>query len=293
MPDPLTTTQQPVPEGGGLLRIRMRLAYDGGGFSGWASQPALRTVQGGLASAIEQVLRVPNVRIVVAGRTDAGVHALGQVCHVDMPAWSWPGSDRAVRRLNAVLPADIRIFEAQQAPSGFDARFSARFRRYEFLISDSGLMDPRARGAVLVHPGALDVTAMHDAGAALVGEHDFAAFCRARPEASSVRTVRSLSVQRRDDPRDPALIAVDICADAFCHSMVRSVVGALIAVGRGTLSADRLATMLRTGRREGAFSTVAAHGLALVEVGYPPDALLADQARRARRFRGGPRPAPS
>lgn len=286
MPDPLTPTQQPAPEGGGLLRIRMLLAYDGQEFSGWASQPGLRTVQAELSAAIGRVLRVTRPRIVVAGRTDAGVHALGQVCHVDLPPEAWPGHQPAVRRLNAVLPADIRVLHTQLAAAGFDARFSAQFRRYEYLISDSGRMDPRARGSVLAHRGGLDVPAMQDAGRSLLGEHDFAAFCRARPEASSVRKVLALSVRRRADPRDPALIVVDICADAFCHSMVRSVVGALIAVGRGKLSAERVAMMVHSRRRDEGFKTVPAHGLALVEVGYPPDALLGEQARRARRFRG-------
>jgi tRNA pseudouridine38-40 synthase len=268
------------------IRIRVDLAYDGGRFHGWAMQPGLRTVQGELAAAVAQVLRVPQPRIVVAGRTDTGVHALGQVCHVDLPPHCWPGGSTAARRLNAVLPDDLRIRSADVAPAGFDARFSAMFRRYEYLISDSGSLDPRARGSVYVRRQPLAVTDMDAAAQQLVGEHDFAAFCRARPEASSVRTVLEIGATRRADPRDPALIAVGITADAFCHSMVRSVVGALIEVGRGALSAAELEAILAARTRVARFTTAPAHGLALMEVGYPDDAELAAQAQRARRFRG-------
>ena len=268
------------------LRIRLDLAYDGAAFFGWARQPGLRTVQGELTAAITQVLRVPEPRVVVAGRTDTGVHALGQVCHVDLPPHCWPGGQTAARRLNAVLPDDVRIRSADIAPEGFDARFSAMFRRYEYLISDSGALDPRARGSAYVRRQPLDVDAMNIAAQHLVGEHDFAAFCRARPEASSVRTVLEIGATRRDDPRDPALLAVGITADAFCHSMVRSVVGALLAVGQGALSASELQAILEARTRVARFTTAPAHGLALMEVGYPDDAELAAQAQRARRFRG-------
>lgn len=279
--------QQPATDGGGLLRIRLDLAYDGTQFSGWAVQPGLRTVCGELVSALQQVLRLNTPpAVVVAGRTDAGVHALGQVCHVDLPSGNWPGERDGVRRLNAVLPADIRVRSASVAPAGFDARFSAQWRQYDYLISDSGLLDPRARDSVLVVRGRLDTDAMHVAGQALVGEHDFAAFCKARPEASSVRTVLDLQVRRREDPRDPALIDVRIIADAFCHSMVRSIVGALVAVGEGRLTASQVAQILGEAQRVPLFATVAPHGLALTEVGYPAPDELADQAQRARRFRG-------
>jgi tRNA pseudouridine38-40 synthase len=285
MPDP-EHVQQPVASSGGLLRIRLDLAYDGRQFFGWARQPGLRTVQGELAQALSRVLQVPEPRIVVAGRTDTGVHALGQVSHVDLPQPCWPGDDACVRRLNAVLPEDVRIVRAAVAPDGFDARFSALSRRYEYLISDSGLLDPRARGSVVVRRRALDAIAMHEAAQVLCGEHDFAAFCKARPEASSVRTVLAVGVERRDDPRDPRLISVGITADAFCHSMVRSVVGALVAVGEGRLDRDDLASILARATRTSRFATAPAHGLVLVEVGYPAPEQLAAQAQRARRFRG-------
>lgn len=269
-----------------ILRIRLDLAYDGSAFHGWAKQPGLRTVLGEVESALSRVLRTPDAAVVVAGRTDTGVHALGQVCHVDLPAADWPGEALAVRRLNAVLPDDILIRSAAIADPGFDARFSPLWRRYEYLISDSGLLDPRARNSVYVRRRKLDVDGMHQAAQVLVGEHDFAAFCKARPDASSVRTVLTIGVSRRDDPRDPHLIVVTITADAFCHSMVRSIVGALQAVGEGRLDAEDLKEILDRRARTPVFATAPAKGLALVKVGYPPAADLAGQAQRARRFRG-------
>jgi tRNA pseudouridine38-40 synthase len=286
MPERLPATQEPAPQGSGLLRIRVDLAYDGSQFSGWAAQPGRRTVQGELQTAFARVLRVPDARIVVAGRTDAGVHSLGQVCHADIPEQWWPGGELCARRLNAVLPPDVRVRACAPAPPGFHARFSAQHRRYHYLISDSGRLDPRARNAVLLRRRALDAALMHRAGQALVGEHDFSAFCRARPGASAVRTVLSLSVSRTRDPRDPRLLGVDIAADAFCHSMVRSIVGALMAVGEGRLAPAELADILAARLRTPKVPTAPAHGLALVEVGYPSDADLAEQARRARRYRG-------
>lgn len=267
-------------------RIRLDLAYDGGAFHGWAKQPNLRTVSGELETAIMRVLRVEDPQIVVAGRTDTGVHALGQVCHMDIPEGAWPGDLACSRRLNAVLPDEIRVRAATVAPEGFDARFSARFRRYEYLLSDSGQLDPRARNAVVLHRHSLDAEMMHLASQMLLGEHDFAAFCKARPEASSVRTVVAAAVERRSDPRDPRLIAVGLTADAFCHSMVRSIVGALIVVGRGRLTPAEMAAMLQVGQRTAHFATAAPHGLVLVEVSYPPAAEMAQQAQRSRRFRG-------
>jgi tRNA pseudouridine38-40 synthase len=272
------------------LRIRLALAYDGTAFHGWARQPGMRTVAGELQAAVARVLGVGQPHMVVAGRTDAGVHALGQVCQIDIPAASWPGETACVRRLNAVLPEDVRIRSATLAPDGFDARFSAKFRRYEYLVSDSGELDPRARHAVLVRRRTLDTDAMDAAARVLLGEHDFAAFCKARPEASSVRTVLAAGVTRRADPRDPRLIAVGLSADAFCHSMVRSIVGALMAVGEGRLDGEELAQILRRGQRSSAFATAPAHGLVLAEVGYPAAEELARQATRARRFRGAASP---
>lgn len=279
--------QQPAADDrGGLLRVRLDLAYDGSRFHGWAMQPGLPTVCGVLADALAEVLRVQRPTIVVAGRTDTGVHALGQVCHVEIPEHRWPGEQRLQRALNAVLPADVRVRKADIAAAGFDARFSALYRRYEYLISDSGRLDPRARSCVLDRRRRLDVDAMHSAAQVFLGEHDFAAFCKARPAASSVRTVLQADVGRAADPRDPELITIVIAADAFCHSMVRSIVGALIAVGEGRLAADEVTGVLAAAQRVPLFATAPAHGLTLVHVGYPAAHEFAEQAQRARRFRG-------
>lgn len=268
------------------MRVRLDLAYDGSGFHGWARQPGLRTVQDELSAGLGRVLRIEPPRLVVAGRTDTGVHALGQVCHADVPRAIWPGPQRCAHRLNAVLPPDLRVLRIDAAPQGFDARFSALFRRYEYLISDSGRLDPRARNAVYARRRRLDVAAMREAAQVLLGEHDFAAFCKARPDASSVRTVLAAGAVRGSDPRDPELVTVGITADAFCHSMVRAIVGALIVVGESRLTVADLAQILTARVRTSRFATAPAHGLALVEVGYPPTDQLAEQAVRARRFRG-------
>jgi tRNA pseudouridine38-40 synthase len=289
----------PEPSGpGGLVRLRLDVAYDGTGFHGWARQPGLRSVQAELEAALRAVLRVPAevpVRLAVAGRTDAGVHASGQVCHADVPSGDWlrllaggtgEGAERGAvlrRRLNGLLPADLRVRGAGPAPVGFDARWSASWRRYAYLVADDpAQQDPRTRGYVLWHPRRLDVAALQAAAAPFLGEHDFAAFCRARPDASSVRTIQAIGWERRDD----GVVAFDVRADAFCHSMVRSLVGAFLAVGDGRWPVERPAALLAAGARVPGTTTAPAHGLTLVGVGYPPDADLAAQAARARRWRG-------
>src|SRR3990170_3978236 len=159
------------------MRLRLDVAYDGADFSGWAAQPGRRTVQGELEAAIGTVLRVPQVRLTCAGRTDSGVHARGQVCHLDVDVPVEPSDLR--RRLAGVLPGDLRVRAVAEAPPGFDARFSATWRRYAYRVCDDpAALDPLRRGHVLAWPRALDVAAMNDAAQRLVGEHDFAAFCR-------------------------------------------------------------------------------------------------------------------
>ena len=279
---------------GGLVRLRLDVSYDGTAFHGWARQPGLRSVQAELEGALRAVLRVPAsvpVRVAVAGRTDAGVHATGQVCHCDVPAAAWeegarPEEESAAlgRRLNGLLPAELRVRHVSPAPGGFDARWSARWRRYEYLVADDPSdRDPRTRGHVLWHPRRLDVPAMDAAARPFMGEHDFAAFCRARPDASSVRTIHEIAWQRADGDGP---VRFDIRADAFCHSMVRSLVGAFLAVGDGRWPIDRPAELLAAGVRVPAIATAPAHGLTLVEVGYPDEAELAAQAILAKRWRG-------
>lgn len=274
---------------GGLVRLRLDVAYDGTGFHGWARQPGLRSVQGELEPALRAVVRLPTgttVRVAVAGRTDAGVHATGQVCHADLPGAAGVGPidwHTLRRRLNGLLPPDLRVRRVTPAPPGFDARWSASWRRYAYLVADApAAQDPRTRGHVLWHPRSLDVAAMAAAAAPFVGEHDFVAFCRARAGASTVRTVHEIDWRR--PAHGPIELAVR--ADAFCHSMVRALVGAFLAVGDGRWPVERPVELLAAGVRAPAIQTAPAHGLTLVEVGYPPDQDLAAQAQRARRWRG-------
>ena len=300
------------PGDGGLVRVRLEVAYDGGGFSGWAAQPGRRTVQGVLEEALGRVLRVP-VGLTVAGRTDAGVHAIGQVVHADLPAEAWAalgrpgrrgggpdaagtasGADAAgtgsgtaagsdlVRRLAGVLPPDVRVWTVGVAAAGFDARFSALWRRYAYRVTDApGGADPLRRHDTLAWPRPLDRDALAAASAGLLGEHDFAAYCRRREGATTVRTLLQL-----DWDRDPAgVLVATVRADAFCHSMVRSLVGALLAVGDGRRPPAWPASLLTAGERSGAVTVAPAHGLTLVEVAYPPDPDLAARAEATRRRR--------
>ena len=230
-------------------------------------------MQGVLQDALAQIGRAP-VALTVAGRTDAGVHALGQVAHADVPAPPEP------RRLNGVLPLDVRVTAVTTVPGDFDARFSALWRRYEFRVCD-GVVNPLRRRYVLAWPRALNAQAMARAASKLVGEHDFVAFCRYREWATSVRTIRSFDVTRDGDE-----IACVVQADAFCHSMVRSLVGALIAVGEGRRDEAWPASLLSRTARADDVTVAPPHGLTLVEVGYPPDAELAARAGLTRRRRG-------
>ena len=273
------------------MRIRLDLSYDGTDFKGWATQPSLRTVQGTLEEALATTLRVPVVRVVCAGRTDTGVHARGQVVHVDVEPEDVaraagrseePPLAALLRRLNGVLPADVRVRRAAEAPDGFDARFSATWRRYAYRVADDpALVDPLVRSHVLAWPRALDLDAMNAAAASLVGLRDFASFCKQREGATTVRTLQELSWTR-----DETGVAVArVVADAFCHSMVRSLVGCLIAVGEGRRPPEWAAEMMAARRRDPAVTVVHAHGLTLEEVGYPEGAELAAQAERARNTR--------
>ena len=276
------------------MRLRLDLAYDGTDFHGWASQPGLRTVQGLLEAALAQVLRVPEVAVTCAGRTDTGVHARGQVLHLDVDAEvlaasagrsTDPPTTALLRRLNGVLPLDVRVRALVEAPAGFDARFSPLWRRYAYRVADDpALVDPLVRTAVLAWPRPLDLAAMNEAAAALLGEHDFAAFCKRREGATTIRALHEL---RWD--RDAAGLAVaTVRADAFCHHMVRGLVGAMLAVGDGRREPPWVGEVLSRGVRDGGVTVVQAHGLTLEEVRYPADDELATRAEATRvvRVRG-------
>jgi tRNA pseudouridine38-40 synthase len=269
------------------VRLRIDLAYDGAAFHGWARQDGLRTVQGALEEALDTVLRTSGCALTVAGRTDAGVHARGQVAHLDIDPDALAASgDRRdgprdaalLRRLNGVLDPDVRILRVGEAPAGFDARFSAVWRRYCYRIGDSAeAVDPLVRGHVLAWPRPLDLDRMNDAAALLLGEHDFASFCRKREGATTIRSLLDLSWARRG-----GVAEATVRADAFCHNMVRSLVGCMIAVGEGRRDPDWAGEVLARRTRDSAVTVVQAHGLTLEEVGYPSDDELAAQADRTR-----------
>lgn len=279
------------------LRIRLDLSYDGTDFAGWATQPGLRTVQNVLEDGLATVLRttvlgLPLPRLTVAGRTDSGVHARGQVAHLDIDSIAWDGlpgrsgrgpGEALVTRLAGVLPRDVVVHRADVAPEGFDARFSALRRRYAYRVSDaSATRDPLRRSHVLWHHRPLDAEAMHAAAIALLGRHDFAAFCKPREGATTIRTLEVLDWQRPTVGADTGLVVATVQADAFCHSMVRALVGASLAVGEGRRSPTWLADLLASRRRDPAGPVVAARGLTLERVEYPPVEELAARAEQTR-----------
>lgn len=274
------------------IRLRLDIAYDGTNFRGWGQQPGLRTVQGELQSALATVFGrfgEPPV-LTVAGRTDAGVHALGQVAHLDVSheqlaalnrSRPRSGASALADRLNGIagLDADVWVSRSSIAPAGFDARFSAIWRRYEYRIADaSAVRNPLERLGTLWFPRALDAAAMNEAAGSLLGLHDWASFCKQRDGATSIRTLQEFVWERHHS----GVLVARVKADAFCHSMVRALVGATIAVGEGKLTATRLLELRDERVRTSEFKVVPARGLTLMEVGYPDDAELAARAEQTR-----------
>lgn len=270
------------------MRLRIDLAYDGSDFKGWARQPALRTVQGDLEAALATALRLPEVAVTCAGRTDTGVHARGQVVHVDVEEAALadsagrspdPPLEALTRRLNGILAADVRVHAVVEAADGFDARFSAVWRRYAYRVADRPTTaDPLTRNHVLAWPRPLDVAAMNAAARLLIGEHDFASFCKRREGATTIRTLLDLHWYRDAEERAVATVR----ADAFCHNMVRSLVGCMLAVGEGRQEPAWAGEVLGRAARDPGVVVVPPHGLTLEEVGYPAAAQLARQAEQAR-----------
>ncbi|MEV8602312.1 tRNA pseudouridine(38-40) synthase TruA [Streptomyces griseoviridis] len=274
----------------GYVRVRLDLSYDGGGFHGWAKQAGgRRTVQGEIEDALRTVTRSKDgtpFDLTVAGRTDAGVHARGQVAHIDLPGELWAEHrEKLLKRLAGRLPKDVRVWSLTEAPEGFNARFSAIWRRYAYRVTDHpGGVDPLLRGHVLWHDWPLDVAAMNEAGRLLLGEHDFAAYCKRREGATTIRTLQELSLVRGDD----GIVTATVRADAFCHNMVRSLIGALLFVGDGHRGPEWPGKVLAAGVRDSAVHVVRPHGLTLEEVGYPADGLLAARSKEARNKRSLP-----
>jgi len=271
-----------------LIRWRLDISYDGANFSGWAAQAGRRTVQGELEVWLARILRLAeHPRLVCAGRTDAGVHARGQVAHVDLDAATLDeGATALTRRLNGVLGGDCVVRRISIAPPGFDARFGAIWRRYVYRISDAGVPpDPLYRYQIAQLPVEVDLARFNEAAAGLLGLKDFGAFCRGREGASTIRTLLELSGRRVASGPMAGVIECTVRADAFCHSMVRSLVGALVAVATGRRDHEWLAEVMERGVRDSTILVMPAHGLTLEEVGYPADHELAARAREARAVR--------
>jgi tRNA pseudouridine38-40 synthase len=289
------TNEPAIDSDGGFVRLRLDIAYDGTEFAGWATQAGQRTVAGVLEEALGTVFRTPVV-LRAAGRTDTGVHASGQVAHVDVPTealgHAYPRAPRPqdpefqplVRRLGRFLPEDVRVLDIVRAPAGFDARFSALRRHYEYRLSTAPFgATPQQARFVTPWPRRLDVAAMTEASGALVGLHDFAAFCRHRDGATTIR-----DLQRFDWDVDEDLVTAHVTADAFCWSMVRSLVGAVLAVGEGRRDAAWCAGLLDVTARSSAFAAAPARGLSFVGVDYPPDDQLAARILITRDLRTRP-----
>lgn len=281
-----------IDSGGGHVRLRLDIAYDGTDFAGWAVQAGQRTVAGVIDEALSTVFRTPVVTR-TAGRTDTGVHATGQVAHIDIPVdavtHAYPRTTRAgdgeftplVRRLARLLPADVRVREIVRAPAGFDARFSALRRHYAYRLSLAPYgVEPHEARFVTPWTKSLDLDAMAAASRELLGLNDFAAFCRHRPGATTIRELQQLSWTR-----DGHYVTAHVTADAFCWNMVRSLVGALLAVGEGRRTAAWTAGLLSESHRSSDFAAAPARGLTLVRVDYPPDDQLAARIAVTRDLR--------
>lgn len=258
----------------GFCRLRIELAYDGTNFSGWAVQPDRRTVQQSVEEALSKIARI-NVETIVAGRTDAGVHATGQVIHVDVPEEM--GLDDLGYKLNRILDEDVRINKIEIAPPAFHARFSALRRYYEYRILDENkVIQPMARLNTASWYRPLDVDLMNHASALLLGTHDYAAFCKFREGGTTIRTLETYQ-WRRD--RDGYLLA-DVVADAFCYSMVRNLVGAIVCVADGRKDPEWISTLLENKERVSDSLVFPARGLTLYKVDYPDAAELLERAKK-------------
>ena len=258
----------------GFLRLRIDLAYDGTNFSGWAVQPDRRTVQVQVEQAIEKIARVP-IESIVAGRTDAGVHATGQVIHVDIP--ESVGLEDLAYKLNRILDEDIRINKIEIAPPAFHARFSALRRYYQYRILDENkVIQPLARLNTAGWYRPLDVNLMNEGSQLLLGTHDFAAFCKFREGATTIRTLEKYEWVRDSE----GYLIADVVADAFCYSMVRNLVGAVVCVADGRFEPSWIRTLLENKERVSDSLVFPARGLTLYKVDYPDAAELLERAKK-------------
>ena len=258
----------------GFRRLRIDLAYDGSNFAGWAKQPDRRTVQECIETALATISQIAPETI-VAGRTDAGVHATGQVIHVDLP--ESVSLDDLVYKLNRILDQDVRIHNISIAPEAFHARFSALRRYYRYkILDDNKVLDPLARLDVSTWYRPLDLDVMNKTSALLLGEHDFAAFCKFREGATTIRTLEKYEWKRSPE----GFLVADIVADAFCYSMVRNLVGAVVCVADGRFDPEWIVGVLNNKERVSDSLVFPARGLTLYQVDYPNDAELLERAKK-------------
>ena len=262
----------------GFFRARITLAYDGTDFFGWARQRDQRTVQGELESAL-QTLYQRDLETVVAGRTDAGVHAINQVCHVDLPELEY---ENLAYRLNRILTEEIRVKSVDRAPYGFHARFGALRRHYIYkILDDNQIIDPLQRFDIAPWYRKLDVAKMNLAAQTLLGEHDFHSFARFRENSTTVRTLERLEFERQND----GSIVGYVSADAFLYNMVRSIVGTLVYVGEGRFTAEWVRETLEKRERPSDSIVFPARGLTFVGVDYPSDEELVARATKTMNLR--------
>ena len=258
----------------GFRRLRIDLAYDGTNFAGWAKQPDRRTVQECIEEALAKISRI-SPESIVAGRTDAGVHATGQVIHVDLP--ESVALEDLVYKLNRILDQDVRINKISIAPEAFHARFSALRRYYRYkILDDNKVLDPLARLDVETWYRPLDLEVMNKTSALLLGEHDFAAFCKYREGATTIRTLEKYEWKRSPE----GFLVADIVADAFCYSMVRNLVGAVVCVADGRFDPEWIVGVLNNKERVSDSLVFSGRGLTLYQVDYPNDSELLERAKK-------------
>jgi tRNA pseudouridine38-40 synthase len=262
----------------GFRRLRIDIAYDGTNFSGWGAQPDRRTLQDLVEEAISRISR-SDVASIVAGRTDAGVHATGQVIHVDVPDAMFSSGLTYTDfrfKLNRILDEDVRIMLITDAPPGFHARFSALRRKYVYKILDNNdVIAPHSRFDVAPWYRPLDVDRMNEASALVLGHHDFAAFCKFREGSTTIRTLEKYEWVRTPE----GLLVADVVADAFCYSMVRNLVGAVVCVADGRQDPSWMSELLANKARVSDSLVFPARGLSLYQVDYPSDDQLLERAR--------------
>jgi tRNA pseudouridine38-40 synthase len=257
---------------GGFLRLRIDLAYDGTNFYGWGKQPDRRSVQEEVEKAIGTITQT-KIESIVAGRTDAGVHATGQVIHVDVPESI--NLDEIAYKLNRILDEDIRIMQVSIAPEGFHARFSALRRSYTYKILDKNLpIPPINRFDIASWYRPLDADLLNEASALVLGHHDFAAFCKFREGGTTIRTLEKFHWGRQGD-----LLVATIVADAFCYSMVRNLVGAAVCVADGRKEPAWMGELLANKERVSDSLVFPARGLTLSFVEYPTNDQLLERAK--------------